>query len=197
MNDSTILDITDTTVLCNGEHWVFAYGSLLWDPGFTWIDRKRARLWGYHRDFCLLSHRYRGTIDQPGLVLGLRPGGSCTGLVFRVSPTCWGAAQEYLWDREMRSNAYVPKTLPVAVSEGGRVEALAFVCSTCHQQFAAHLTVEEQAERIAAAVGERGANCDYLFNTVRHLRHLGFRDRRLETIAHRVHELRRASPPPP
>ena len=50
--------------------WVFAYGSLMWNPGFDFIDRQPARLDGFHRAFCIYSHHYRGTPARPGLCLG-------------------------------------------------------------------------------------------------------------------------------
>jgi len=29
--------------------WIFGYGSLMWRPGFDHIERRPARLFGYHR----------------------------------------------------------------------------------------------------------------------------------------------------
>ena len=64
--------------------WVFAYGSLLWNPGFSYVDSNAALLRGYHRSLCIYSHRYRGTPNLPGLVVGLDNGGSCRGVAYKV-----------------------------------------------------------------------------------------------------------------
>ena len=51
--------------------WVFGYGSLIWEPGFDFDDRRLATLHGYRRAFCMTSIVYRGTPEAPGLVLAL------------------------------------------------------------------------------------------------------------------------------
>ena len=62
-------------VQSNGDIWVFGYGSLMWNPGFPYVDARPAHLLGYHRAFCLYSEHYRGTPEHRGLVLGLDSGG--------------------------------------------------------------------------------------------------------------------------
>ncbi len=64
--------------------WVFAYGSLMWNPGFAVRETRPARLHGFHRAFCIYSEHYRGTPEKPGLILGLLAGGSCRGLAHRL-----------------------------------------------------------------------------------------------------------------
>ena len=73
---------------------LFAYGSLMWDPGFPVAEMTPARLEGYARSFCLLSVVYRGTVEAPGLVLGLdaHPGAHCIGLALRVAEPDWPEA---------------------------------------------------------------------------------------------------------
>ena len=84
-----------------GDLWVFGYGSLMWNPGFAHAEARPARVYGYHRAFCLYSEHYRGTEARPGLVLGLNRGGSCRGRAFRVPAHDADAAMEYLIAREM------------------------------------------------------------------------------------------------
>ena len=94
--------------------YVFAYGSLMWDPGFRFVERRRGLLRGYHRAFCIYSHHYRGTPQNPGLVLGLAPGGACRGIVYRVAPADDKEVRAYLWEREIGNDGvYVEKHLPV------------------------------------------------------------------------------------
>ncbi len=154
------------------DFWVFGYGSLMWDPGFPHIEVRVALLRGYHRRFCVYSHRYRGTPECPGLVLGLDRGGSCRGLVFRVPAAEGQDVLAYLHEREMITGVYLPTWLAVETQEGP-VSAAGFVVDRKHEQYTGRLTLEETARLILQGHGARGACTDYLANTVRHLEGLG------------------------
>ncbi len=154
------------------DYWVFGYGSLMWHPGFPHIEVRPALLRGFHRRFCVYSHRYRGTPERPGLVLGLDRGGSCRGLVFRVPSGEGEGALDYLYEREMITGVYRPMWLKVETPRG-RVAAASFVVDRGHVQYTGRLTLEETAELIVQGHGARGACGDYLANTVRHLEGLG------------------------
>ena len=91
------------------DFWVFGYGSLMWHPGFPHVEVRLAVLHGYHRRFCVYSHRYRGTPERPGLVLGLDRGGSCRGLAFRVPAAESAEVIDYLYEREMITGVYIPR----------------------------------------------------------------------------------------
>lgn len=158
--------------------WVFAYGSLIWDPGFPFVERHPALLRGYHRRFCILSHRYRGTVEKPGLVLGLDRGGSCWGMAYRVAAADVPATLDRLWEREMVTRVYRPRLLPVRMS-GQAVRACTFIADPAHPQYSGRLCQTATAEMIALGVGERGRNLDYLANTVAHLEGLGIKDHAL------------------
>jgi len=170
------------------DFWVFGYGSLMWRPGFPHLDVCPALLKGYHRAFCVYSHHYRGTRENPGLVLGLDRGGSCRGLAFRVKPEDRDAVVDYLNERELVSYAYLAKTLKVTVP-GGRVESYTFVANPRHSQYAGDLGIERSAEIILEAQGVAGLNRDYLINTVRHLESKGYTDNRLHALLKRVEHL--------
>jgi len=154
--------------------WVFGYGSLMWRPGFPYEEVVPALLRGYHRAFCIYSHYYRGTLQRPGLVLGLGLGGACRGLAFRVLAAHAAATIDYLTERELGSYAYLARTLPLSLARGEDIEALVFVSNTEHHGYAGTLPVERQAELIIEAEGCAGLNRDYLINTVRELEAHGF-----------------------
>lgn len=171
----------------DGHLYVFAYGSLIWRPGFSHTAAHPALLRGFHRRFCLWSHRYRGTPDRPGLVLGLDRGGACRGLVFRVATPEAGAVLAYLDDRELPDGAeqvYVRRLLPVRLLDSGqRVRAVAYVANRACRLYCGALPTERAAAAIAAGHGQMGPNRDYLLNTVEHLRAMGVRDAGLDRIA--------------
>ncbi|MEO1611614.1 MAG: gamma-glutamylcyclotransferase [Pseudomonadota bacterium] len=164
--------------------WVFAYGSLMWKPGFDYVERRRARMPGYVRRFCLDSVTYRGTPDYPGLVLALdeESGGACDGVVYRVAAAEREATHQYLRDRELITYSYLEKFLPVALDGGERVDALAYVMDRSHRQYRGGLTPERQAEVIATAHGPAGSNVEYLENTIDHLAEMGVDDAELMRI---------------
>jgi len=161
--------------------WVFGYGSLMWSPEFPFVERRQALLRGYHRRFCVYSHRYRGTPDRPGLVLGLDLGGSCRGIAFRVEARHVEATIDNLWDREMANGVYAPKIIKVS-TDAGRIPACTFVADRTHRQYCGELCAKDVVRYIQQGVGERGPNLDYLANTVAHLRELGIVDQGMERL---------------
>lgn len=171
--------------------WVFGYGSLIWHPGFPVAERQVARLTGWHRSFCMRSIHHRGTVMAPGLVLALdaADGASCDGVAFRVEPGAEAETLAALRERELISSAYLERTLPVTLSGGGQVQALAYVIDPDHVQYCGGLALEEQAQIIAQAAGGRGPNRDYLFSTASHLADLGIADADLAWLAARVRAL--------
>lgn len=168
--------------------WIFGYGSLMWDPGFVHVDAKPALLRGYHRAFCVYSHRYRGTPERPGLVLGLDRGGACKGIAFRVPAADLDAALHYLWEREMGNRTYALKEVPVAMAQS-KVKARAFIVDRRHKNYAGRLDLDETARLILQGIGARGACRQYLENTVCELRKLGLVDGPMHRLEEKVKEL--------
>lgn len=171
--------------------WVFAYGSLMWNPGFEAERQALARLDGYHRSFCMASIVYRGTPEAPGLVLALDrlDGASCTGVAYRIGPANGVQVLDYLRERELVSSAYREVVEPLELETGERVEALAYVMDRDHDQYRGGYDLERQAGIIAEAAGPAGTNRDYLYNTVHALRRLGLDDPHLFELAERVRRL--------
>lgn len=165
--------------------WLFAYGSLMWQPDFHYAERRRAVLDGYHRALCVYSWRYRGTVEKPGLVFGLDRGGMTKGFAFRVRPIHARNVFEELFKREMPTKVYKPTWLPIRLQDGGRrrVSALAFVADPANPQYTGRLTDAETIALIHQGCGVRGPCADYIVNTVRCLRREGIRDLALERIA--------------
>ncbi len=169
-----------------GELWVFGYGSLMWQPDFPHEEAAIARLHGYHRALCLWSWKYRGTREAPGLVLGLDRGGSCRGVAFRVAAQQRDAVLDALHEREMSSDSYRPRAVPVRLADGRRVEALAFIVRRDTPQYAGQLELARMVAIIGTAHGARGPNSEYVLNTVRHLDEMGFPCPRLRKLAARL-----------
>jgi cation transport protein ChaC len=171
--------------------WVFAYGSLIWDPGDMAISHVEPGLVrGYHRSFCILSTLYRGTPQEPGLVLGLDRGGSCMGMAQRLDPSLRRESLEHLFSREMPAESdrvYLPRIVQVRLSSGPAVRALAFVADRSLPTYA-RLSDEEILALLGRCHGRRGPNRDYAINTWEALRRHGVRDERLAAIARRLRE---------
>ena len=170
--------------------WVFAYGSLLWNPGFDVVQQEPASLPGYARSFCMRSIHHRGTEEAPGLVLALdeTPGAACSGVALQAG----GDHDEvlaYLRERELVSSAYLEKMLEVDLRSGERVTAVTYVIDPDHVQYCGALPLEEQAQIISRAHGGRGPNSEFLFNTARHLDEIGVRDAELQWLSDRVRSL--------
>ena len=178
-----------------GDLWVFGYGSLMWKPGFDFVERRLARLDGFSRRFGMWSWHYRGTREVPGLVLGLdwAPGQSCTGVAFRIEATREREIRDYLQKRELISYAYFETLqrltlLGAAPSEETTCDALCYILDRTHPQYAGGLSLEDQAACIARASGRSGPNAEYLHSTCAHLSEMGIADAGLQALSDRVAE---------
>ena len=167
------------------DFWVFAYGSLMWRPGFEFLESVTAHLSGARRSLCVWSWVHRGTREHPGLVLGLDRGGSCRGVAYRVADGKRDTVLAYLRERELVTDVYREVVRPIRLDQPGRplARALAYVVDREHAQYAGCLAPEAILRHVRDSHGRSGANADYVINTVRHLRSLGFRDAMLERVA--------------
>jgi cation transport protein ChaC len=167
------------------DFWVFAYGSLMWRPGFEYLESVTAHLSGARRSLCVWSFFHRGTREHPGLVLGLDRGGSCRGIAYRVAPEKRDAVVAYLRERELVTDVYREVVRPVRLdrAEQPTVQALTYVVDRDHRQYAGALPPEAIFRHVRDSHGLSGANSDYVINTVRHLQSLGIRDPALEKVA--------------
>lgn len=160
--------------------WVFAYGSLIWNPTFHFRERRVARIAGWQRAFCLAAAGGRGTPDQPALMLGLVEGGTCAGVAFRIAEEEIATELDLLWRREMITDSYIPRWVAL---EGLGTSAITFTINPSAPAYAPPAGAEETARRIAAAHGPMGSAAEYFCNTREGLGAEGISDPLLERLA--------------
>jgi len=168
--------------------WIFAYGSLMWRPGFSYLERVPARLVGLHRALCVFSFVHRGTPERPGLVLGLDRGGMCRGIAYRVGAAARAETLRYLRGREQVTTVYLETMRQIELEDHmrRRVRAVCYVVDRSHVQYAGRLTVAESLHHVRQGHGRSGANSDYVVETVRALQALGYRESDLHLLAERL-----------
>ena len=171
-----------------GDLWVFAYGSLMWRPGFAYLERRPARLVGAHRALCVYSFVHRGTPETPGLVLGLDRGGNCRGIAYRVAEDERTATIDYLRAREQVTMVYRETTRSVWLDDDPqqRVAALCYVVDRGHEQYAGRLTLDQQLHHVRQGHGRAGPNREYVLAAVKEIEAQGYRDRELHLLAERL-----------
>jgi len=180
--------MTSSTDNSGDDLWVFAYGSLMWRPGFAFLERRQARLVGGHRALCVYSFVHRGTPEKPGLVLGLDRGGNCRGVAYRVAGAARTATIDYLRSREQVTMVYREAWRTVWLDDDPQqsVQALCYVVDRGHQQYAGRLTLDQQLHLVRQGHGRSGNNRDYVLETVKALEAHGYRDQELHRLAERL-----------
>jgi cation transport protein ChaC len=172
------------------EAWIFAYGSLMWNPALEYAESLPCKVEGWHRSFCFWTPMGRGTPELPGLMLALERGGACEGIAYRLAPEQLKSELAVLWNREMLVGAYRPQWVPTKLRDGRIVTAVTFEVDPEHSQYCCDLPIEKQAHHMAFAEGRRGTCRDYLANTAAHARALGIHDPYIEDMVERVAHLR-------
>ena len=168
--------------------WVFGYGSLIWRPGFDFLERVPAHVYGLHRSLCVYSFVHRGTPERPGLVLGLDRGGACRGIAFRVAAAARKATLDYLRAREQVTSVYLEhvRTIWLSGNPERSVRAVCYIVDRSHPQYAGRLSLERQLHHVRQGHGRSGANRDYVLEAVATLEALGARDPELHLLAERL-----------
>ena len=171
-----------------GELWVFGYGSLMWRPGFAFLERVPARLTGLHRALCVFSFVHRGTPERPGLVLGLDRGGMCRGIAYRVAAAARRETIAYLRSREQVTSVYLEVMRRIELEDHARrrVRALCYLVDRSHAQYAGRLTLAECLHHVRQGHGRSGPNRDYVLEAVRALEDLGYRETELHLLAEQL-----------
>jgi cation transport protein ChaC len=177
-----------------GDLWVFGYGSLMWRPGFDYLERHHARLIGAHRALCVYSFVHRGTPEKPGLVFGLDNGGACRGIAYRVAAAKRQATIEYLRGREQVTMVYreVWRSVRLDDDAARHIQALCYVVDRGHEQYAGRLSIAQQLHLVRQGHGRSGPNRDYVIDAVTSIEALGYRETELHRLAEQLkgaHEL--------
>src|SRR3954468_2549287 len=165
--------------------WLFAYGSLIWNPLVHYIERKNVTIHGFHRSFCLRSRHGRGSVEEPGLMLGLDFGGCCKGMALRISANEVRHELMLVWRREMAIGSYAPRWVS-ADAPSKKLRAVAFIVNHEHPHYAGKLPIETIVKTLATAKGRFGTGADYLYQTVDCLARHGIRDTYLSELRDRV-----------
>ena len=176
--------------------WVFGYGSLIWRPGFEFVEKAPARLIGGHRALCVFSHVHRGTPERPGLVLGLDFGGACRGVAYRVTGKQRRATVAYRRAREQVTGVSreTVRSVTLLTAPQRRVDALVYMIDRGHVQYAGRLDLATQLHLVRQGHGQSGPNRDYVLATVHALEALGLYDRDLHLLAERLRGTHEGAP---
>lgn len=170
-----------------GDVWLFAYGSLIWNPTIHFVAQRIGTIHDWHRSFCLSVTAGRGSPQQPGLVLALDNGGHCTGIAYRIDDEILENELRVLWQREMVSGSYIPRWLPIFDEQGENFgHALSFTMDHESRQYAGDLPECEIVHRIAHAEGALGSAADYLLHTCEGLKHSNIEDNELFDLTKKV-----------
>ncbi len=175
--------------------WVFAYGSLIWKPSFAHVETRRGFAQGWQRSFCLRIKRFRGTRARPGLMMQLDRGGSCEGLLMRLTPGGEREELRGLWRREITAKpaGNLPRWIDVT-SGPDTIRAIAFTANPAKDSYVGGLSLDEVAETLTLAAGHWGSGAEYLLHTVTALEAAGIHDPHLwelqEMVAVRIAALR-------
>ncbi|MDF0601515.1 gamma-glutamylcyclotransferase [Psychromarinibacter sp. C21-152] len=167
--------------------WVFAYGSLMWNPAIRFEEARRAILPGQSRRFILLDTLGgRGTADRPGVMAALDRdphGPGCHGLAFRIAADRLETETEILWRRERIAPAYHESFL-TAETDQGPIEVLAFTADRGADMIVPDLPFDKQVEYAATGTGFLGSSLDYLENLAAHFAELKIDDPDLARLLH-------------
>jgi len=191
MTDDQRAELVDQTLsaLSNSELWVFGYGSLIWNPALNYEEKRRCSIQGFEKKFCFWTTLSRGTVERPGLMMGLVEGDSCNGVAFRIDAKNAATELDVLFRREMPHYIYKPTWVEAQCVEKNKTfKTLTFVVDTENQRFVDNLSIEKTVRIIATAQGPLGRNCDYLFLLSEKMHELGFAEPELEDLVCRVKE---------
>ncbi|HLS43535.1 MAG TPA: gamma-glutamylcyclotransferase [Paenalcaligenes sp.] len=166
--------------------WLFAYGSLIWNPLIHFTKRSTALLEGWRRSFCLRLVAGRGSSEQPGRMMSLASGGTTSGLAIQLDESNLEEELRLVWVREMVGGAYCPVWAPVTLADGRVVQAIIFTANPKHPLHEPDDALETVAPLIAQASGPLGSNRDYVLKLDHALQEHGLCDAYIHALAGRL-----------
>jgi cation transport protein ChaC len=186
----------------DGPIWIFAYGSLIWNPEFDFVEHRVCRAYGWRRSFSLMIARWRASPEQPGLMLALDYGGSCQGVAFRLPDDDKPRRMERLLRREASYAEDLTCFRWIDVVSGtDKLRALTFWAAPRLDGYYLDLPIEDQAIRLARAAGHIGTSAEYLYNTISKLEEHGIHDAYLwrlqKLVADEIRRMHPSHPLPP
>lgn len=185
---ATLIDQTLKT-LGDSELWVFGYGSLIWNPALDYEEKRRCSIKGFEKKFCFWTTLSRGSIECPGLMMGLIAGDGCNGVAFRIDAINAATELDVLFRREMSHYIYKPTWIEAqCVETKSTFKILTFVVDIENHRFVDNLSLKDIVRIIATAQGPLGRNCDYLFQLSEKMHELGFEEPELDDLVKRVKE---------
>jgi cation transport protein ChaC len=163
--------------------WIFAYGSLMWNPLIVIEEMHRAELQGWQRRFCIRLTSGRATPECPGRMLSLDAGGKTQGMVFRLPDAGMEKELMLIWTREMITGLYNPVWASARLSTGKTLQVLAFVSDINHPFYESDSSTAAVIKSTAVAKGYMGTNAEYITQLDSTLASWGMKDDYVADIA--------------
>lgn len=166
--------------------WLFAYGSLIWNPVFEFEESQLATLDGWQRSFCIRLVLARGSLEQPGRMLALEPGRQTSGVALRLREKELHQELRIVWMREMVGGVYTPQWSPITLEDGSHARAIIFTANRNNPLYEEEASPDAIAPLIAVAKGSLGSNRDYVLQLDQALRQHGISDHYVNALVQRL-----------
>jgi glutathione-specific gamma-glutamylcyclotransferase len=89
---------------------------------------------------------------------------------------------DYLDGRELISNIYLPRHLPITFDDGRSVAARVYVADITHTQFVGQWPDDKKVAAVKHGIGSEGRSLEYLSSLVSQLGKIGIEDTRLNAL---------------
>lgn len=149
--------------------WVFGYGSLVWNPGFDFLQSQIGFIRGYERRFWQGNDKHRGTPDKWGRVATLveTKEGQVWGRAFQLrdDDSSRNCSLRYLDQREAQLGGYDTRFLTFHPRDPRQdpFPVLVYVALPSSRFYLGPATVSKLADDISTASGRCGTNAEYVF----------------------------------